>query len=96
MSYLDEVAQAIRAELHEVPTDATSRRLLRMYAVLLLAKGQSVDAADVHNAWVAWMEETQPEHPSNRPYEDLDQATRAADRPFVEAIRRAAKSLGRS
>ena len=43
MSYLDEVAEAIRAELHEVPSDASSQRLLRMYAVLLLAKGQSVD-----------------------------------------------------
>src|SRR5438132_7641225 len=95
VSYLDEVAEAIRAELHEVPSNATPRRLLHIYAVLLLGKGQSVDAADVHNAWVAWMEETQPDHPSNRPYEELDQATQAADRPFVEAIRRAAKALGR-
>ncbi len=96
MSYLDEVASVISRELHESPSDATPPALLRLYAVLLLSKGDQVNADDVHNAWAAWMQETQPENVLIRPYRELDASTQGADDPFVEAIRLASRSLNRS
>ncbi len=95
MSYLDDVVAVIRAELGEQPDDRSAPELLRLYAVLLLAKGEAVNAADVHNAWVAWMLNSQPTHEDIKPFEDLDESTQQADEPFVAAIQRATRSLRR-
>ncbi len=93
MSYLDEAAAAIRTELGETPPDSTPERLMRLYAVLLLAKGANVNAEDVHNAWSAWMQESQPDHPAIRRFQELDDESRATDEPFVDAIRRASRVI---
>jgi len=88
MTYLDELANEIK---RHVPTqlvpDGDTRSLFRLYALLALAKGASVHAVDVHNAWAVWMQERDPEHASIKPFEALDVATQASDDPFVEAIR---------
>jgi hypothetical protein len=93
LSYLDDIADAIK---REVPADALpsgdTTQLFRMYAVLARAKGEAVEASDVHDAWAAWMAGIDPEHVSLRPYADLAPGTRAADRTFVDAIRRVARS----
>jgi hypothetical protein len=96
MSYLDEVASAISRERQESASDATPPALLRLYAVLLLSEGDLMNADDVHNAWAAWMQETQPENVLIRPFGELDASTRAAADSFVEAIRLASRSLDRS
>jgi len=92
MSYLDDVAMTIRGH---VPPDALPSgdldALFRLYAVLALAKGDAVTAADVHNAWAAWMQESDADHDSLRPFDELDTATQAADDPYVDAIRAAAR-----
>jgi len=93
MSYLDDVAATIRAELGEQPSDSSAPQLLRLYALLLLVKGEAVNAEDVHNAWAAWMQEHQPAHESIKPFEELDRSTQKADDPFVAAIQRAARSF---
>lgn len=95
--YLDRLAEAI----HEaVPPDAVppgdTSSLFRGYAVLLLAKGEQVTRADIHNAWVAWMAEQDPDHESLRPFGDLDPETQAEDSPFVVAIRTVAHALARN
>jgi hypothetical protein len=41
----------------------------------------------VHNAWVIWMQETDPGHHAIRPYEALDSAAQVSDEPFVAAIK---------
>ena len=91
-SYLEEAAGRIRAEL---PGDAkpppNSDGLFVLYAVLMRAKGEGVTLADVHDAWSAWVLATQREHKSLVPFEDLDPATQEEDRPYAEAIRRAAR-----
>jgi hypothetical protein len=87
MSYLDELAVRIRDEVPEAQRGEHALDLFRLYAVLALAKGESVDASDVHNAWAAWMQQQQPDHKALRPFEELDEETRAADSPFVRAIR---------
>lgn len=97
MSYLDELATEIE---RQVPADllpgGDTRSLFRLYALLALAKGRAVDAADVHNAWAAWMQERNPHHRSIKPFEALDADTQAADEPFVEAIRAVAERLDRA
>jgi hypothetical protein len=90
VTYLDELASRIE---ERVPTELRpredARSLFRLYAVLALVKGRDVSAADVHNAWAAWMLARDPEHRSIRPFQELDPETRASDLPFVEAIRSA-------
>ena len=61
-----------------------------MHAVLLRAKGSDAQAADVHDAWSAWMIGVSPGHESIRPFEDLESETRREDSPFLLAIRAAA------
>jgi hypothetical protein len=92
MSYLDEIAQSIRSKVpsRKLPHTETTG-LFRAYAVLLLAKGEDVSAADVHNAWVAWMLERDDSHDALVPFDDLPEDVAAADEPYVEAIRTVAK-----
>lgn len=96
MSYLDELASEIKDQVpDEFLPDEDTTPLFRLYALLLLAKGRAVNAGDVHNAWVAWMQERDPEHRSIKPFAELDAETRAADEPFVRAIRAVAERLER-
>jgi hypothetical protein len=91
-SYLEEAAGLIRAELAaDAEPPANSESLFVLYAVLMRAKGESVTLADVHDAWSAWAVITQPGHKSLVPFQDLDPETQEADRPYAEAIRRAAR-----
>lgn len=93
MTYLEELAGEIR---HAVPGDAIpdeeTADLFRLYAVLLLAKGEGVTREDVHNAWVAWMLSNGERHESLVPFAHLDPATQAEDSPFALAIRMVARS----
>ena len=93
VNYLDALASAIRAQL---PADAlpssNADALLRLYAVLALAKGEDVTAADVHNAWAAWKLDHDAEHASLLPFDELDRATQATDEPYVAAIRAATRA----
>lgn len=94
MSYLDDLATTIRGY---VPAEALPTgdldALFRLYAVLALAKGDATTTEDVHNAWAAWMQERNVDHRSLRPFSDLDSAKQAADKPYVDAIRAAAREL---
>lgn len=90
MNYLEELAVRIRAE---VPPDALPDEdtdlLFLIYAVLARAKGEAVVAADVHDAWVAWMTSRGETHESMRDFDQLEGDVKAEDSPFVAAIRRA-------
>ena len=94
MTYLDQLGERIKAGVPEdvLPKGDTSD-LFRLYALLALAKGDEVDAEDVHNAWAVWMMGRDPEHESIRPYAELDERTRRSDDPYVVAIREAAAGL---
>jgi hypothetical protein len=72
---------------------ARSQELFGLYAVLARVKGGRVTAADVHDAWSAWMADRNPTHRSRRPFAELDAETQAADEPFVAAIRAVASAL---
>jgi hypothetical protein len=90
-SYLADDARLIRsiAELDTDPPD-DSDDLFLIYAVLMRAKGGEVTAADVHDAWVAWMQSRNPDHPALAPFDALEPDTRREDEPYVRAIHAAA------
>lgn len=88
MTYLDALAADIRnAVPPEALPDADTAGLFRLYAVLLLAKGEAVTSKDVHNAWVTWMQGKGEVHESMVPYDELPLSTRDEDSVFVAAIR---------
>ena len=92
--YLDRLADDIRVRVPraDMPVEDTVK-LFRIYAVLALARGEEVTPADVHNAWVAWMLEREPQHPALVPFDELGAEIAEQDRPFVNAIRSAARDL---
>ena len=95
MTYLSDVADEIKAELpvEMVPAEGADE-LMRLYAVLCLAVGRSVTAANVHDAWTAWMTGRGEQHSSMVPFNELPVGVQAEDEPFAEAIRRVAEQLG--
>lgn len=93
-SYLDRIAAEIR---RTADPDAASRDedlpIYRLYAVLLLAKGQEVTAEDVHNAWAAWASEYAPEHRNLLPFKELSLSVQRKDNLYVDAIHQVAAQL---
>jgi hypothetical protein len=95
-SYIAEIAAEIRrAVAPQFLPEGDTDGLFLIYAVLALAKGQAVDARDIHNAWAAWMTTLDPEHDSIVPYDDLPPEVRHEDDPFVAAVRRVARQMRR-
>ncbi|MFE7572965.1 hypothetical protein ACFU76_39575 [Streptomyces sp. NPDC057539] len=96
MTYLDRLAELIRSCLPpSANPPADSDGLFRIYAVLLQAKGEQVTDEDVHNAWSAWMQSVDSTHDALVPFHSLAPETRAADAPYAEAIRSAARRADR-
>jgi hypothetical protein len=90
VTYIADLALCIRQSVSSdvgIPEEADL--LFLLYAVLARAKGRSVNAEDVHDAWVAWMENQGRYHSSMIEFGTLDDATREADEPFVRAIHEA-------
>lgn len=87
-TYIERIATDIRRRVpaHLVP-DGEVDALFLFYAALALAKGETVDRRDVHNAWSAWMASEEPSHESIRPFDDLPAEKQLEDDPFVSAIR---------
>jgi hypothetical protein len=88
VTYLDEIASDIR---NAVPEDALpdedTTSLFLSYAVLLLAKGETVTGEDVHNAWVAWTLSKGEDHEMLVPFSELSSDSQSEDSPYVVAIR---------
>jgi hypothetical protein len=88
--YLDEIAEQIKAALDPADLPDVDQgefyELLRLYAVLVRAKGRTTTAEDVHDAWVAWMAKIDPGHEALQPFEKLDPSTQREDAPFLRAI----------
>jgi hypothetical protein len=93
MTYVDELARAIERELPpDLVPDGETQSLFRLYALLALVKGSSVNSEDVHDAWSVWVSDQYPGHRSLRPFSELDAETRRSDQPYVAAIRKVATS----
>ncbi len=81
-SYLDVVAADIGALVPCVPP-----ALLRIYAVLALAKGTATTLEDVHDAWVAYMSPRHAGNPALAPFCDLPPDVQEMGEPVAGAIR---------
>ncbi|MEV1077289.1 hypothetical protein AB0I98_03395 [Streptomyces sp. NPDC050211] len=93
MNYLRADAGLIRELLPpEARPPSDSDGLFLLYAVLMRAKGEQVTAADVHDAWAAWMESRDESHAALVPFEELSPATQDEDLPYVRAIQAAART----
>lgn len=91
MSYVAELAAAIRAELPgDLLPEVDAEPLFLLYALLALVKGADVSGEDVHDAWAAWMTWRGEAHESLVPFARLPASTKAEDDPYVAAIRRVA------
>lgn len=64
--------------------------LTRLYALLVLVKGEETTLKDVHDAWSVWRDVTHPTHPSLVPFDQLPPEVQALDTPYRDAIARAA------
>lgn len=92
-TYLDRDAAAIREALGpEATPPPDSDYLFVLYAVLLRAKGMNVTATDVHDAWAAWVQLSEPQHQAIKPYQALKPEIQREDEPYVLAIRAVARS----
>lgn len=97
MSYVDDMAGAIRAELpRDLVPDEDADLLFRLYALLALLKGERVSAEDVHDAWTTWMSQRSEVHESMVPFENLTEPVKREDDPFVTAIRTAVRGRHRA
>lgn len=94
LNYLDVLGAQIRSRVPESDLPGVDTRgLFRIYAVLMLAKGSLVTPEDVHNAWAAWISETDPSHEAIVPFSELDPSVAEDDLPYAEAIRFTAEAL---
>jgi len=95
LTYVDVLAEAIRRAVPpQALPDGDNAPLFRLYAVLAMAKGETVALEDVHDAWAAWMSEQNPNHQSLKPLADLPPEIQNADRPYLDAIRGVARERG--
>lgn len=95
LNYLDRLAADIQrtADPESTPPDE-DLPLYRLYAVLLLAKGEQVTSEDVHNAWAAWASDHDPENRNLLPFKELSLSVQRKDERYVNAIREVAARLG--
>lgn len=93
-SYLDKIAAELRRTADPDAALADEDLLLyRIYAVLLLSKGQDVAAEDVHNAWAAWASEHDPESRNLLPFKELSLSVQRKDQLYVDAIHQVAERM---
>lgn len=92
MNYVDKAKEELLKHVK------IGKGLQNVYALLVLVKGEEVTLKDVHDAWAVninqtWDKEQYGEHYSLIPFEELKHETQIKDQKFVDAIRRAARSM---
>jgi hypothetical protein len=88
MNYIENVLEALRTELPNVP-DA----LLEFYALLVFVKGELTTYKDIHDAWSIWMNASNPIHKSLIPFNELSRETQLLDAKYADAVRKVAREL---
>jgi hypothetical protein len=94
VNYVDLVAEGIRRRIPAASLpEGDIGTLMRLYALLALAKGPGVSSEDVHDAWSVWMTIQGEGHESLVPFDQLPRDVRRLDDVYVEAIRAVASEL---
>lgn len=108
MSYATFVTSRLSDMLHpETMKPGDGATLMRMYAVLVFAKGENVTLEDVHDVWSLWKTGegwTYGEVKNNAakvtpylvPFADITDEIAAYDQPYVDAIKQVAREYGES
>lgn len=92
MNYVDEVKTELAKHIN------VGKGLMNYYSLLVLLLGEETTLADVHDAWAVnindyWDKETNGEHFSMVPFNDLKPETAAKDQRFVDAIHKTKRNL---
>ena len=92
VTYIDQIAERVRSALppQSRPSEQADE-LYRLYALLVLVRGEETTLEDVHDAWSTWMSGLNSSHRSLRPFRELDPDTQAADGPYLLAIKTVAR-----
>lgn len=87
-NYIEKFIILLRGELPDIDD-----QLLKYYALLGIVKGPSLTLEDVHDAWAIWRNDTNPEHKSLIPFDDLTPEVQELDGPYRNAIIKVARKL---
>ncbi len=80
-NYVQDVIDRLADRLDDCDGD-----LLALYALLTLTTGEATSLRNVHDAWAAWRNVTNPAHKSLVPFEDLTPEVQAYDEKYRAAI----------
>lgn len=84
MNYIQTIKDALETELKMKGTDYEG--LLDVYALLVFTVGEDCTNEHVHDAWSIWQDETQPDHRSLIPFNELTKEVQDLDEPYRQAI----------
>lgn len=95
-TYIDKVVEMVKKE-----TGLKSKNLVRIYALLVLIKGEQITLKDVHDGWSLDMNYKEPnppycyghDHLSIVPFSKLSKETQERDRKYVDALKKVARQL---
>lgn len=87
MNYIQKAKQILSSKI-DVEND-----LLNLYTLLVFTKGLEIEEKDVHDAWSVWRNETNPEHKSIIPFDNLSKEIQQMDEEYADAIRETAFDL---
>ncbi len=93
MTYIDQIASEIEEALPpDRRPESHAQELYRLYALLVLMRGERVTLEDVHDAWSTWMTAQQPTHPALKPFGELSRHAQREDEPYAEAVREVSRN----
>lgn len=93
MSYVERARDLLIEELGA--SYGCDPELVDLYTLLVLTLGEGCLLEDVHDAWSVWVARCgDPAHRSLVPFGQLTLEIQEYDRPYRDAIRRAAARLG--
>jgi hypothetical protein len=87
MNYVQEVQEALAAKLGLDP------ELRKLYALLVLVKGEETSLEDVHDAWSIWCNIDRPTHRSLIPFDQLTPKVQELDRLYMEVIHEVSREI---
>lgn len=93
-TYVIQARAALLTALGDTEHDwEREQRLLDLYTLLVLIKGEECSTEDVHDAWAVARQRERPDHRDLVPFDQLEESIATFDIPFRDAIRTAACRL---
>jgi hypothetical protein len=90
VNYVQRARQALLDELPDLDL-----ALADLYVLLVLTQGEETSLQDVHDAWAVWRNDSNPDHRSLIPFDELALDVQELDREYMDAIHKAAQAIAR-